>query len=351
MISFGFYDSINHDRRYSAFQFGSMFDGLIRDGIFMSIGTCFKVIPGEYMTIIVGAGKAWFNRTWTLNDAPLPLTLQQSEILLDRIDAIVLDINSEEDVRSNGIVIVKGTPSKNPQNPTLANTSYHHQYPLAYILVKSGVTSIRAADITNAVGTSATPYVTGILDTVNIDSLVDQWKDQWDEFYENQTSDMESTSAFWKDAWATWYDAQTSEIQTAYLSWKQGWDAWSDEYRTEMEDTADEWESLWNTWFYTYINQNQQEIVTWKQERDEAFEEWFNSLQTTLDSDVAANLTNRIIQLESCCEVVKEFMDGFLSNLTEDHTFYDRLSDNNDNEILDSSGHPINGKLVFIIKG
>lgn len=375
MISFGFYDSLNHDRRYNAIQFGSLFDGILRDGIFMSIGTCFRVIPAEDMMVLVGVGRAWFNHTWTLNDAPLPMHLSQSEVLLDRIDAIVIDVNGNQISRTNDIMIIKGTPSKTPKRPTLINDSNHHQYPLAFISVRAGVTSIRAADITSMIGTSSTPYVTGILDTVNIDALLDQWKDQWQEFFEGQTLDMETTNAFWKREWQLWYEAQTNEIQDAYLAWQSEWSLWSNKYKTEMENTADEWKDLWNAWFYAYINQNQQMISEWQQDRDTEFRTWFDSLKTMLEPDVATNLAKRIAELESCCGIVKDF----ITNLTAEHAIYDELYDNSwtsydnvldsDNmdvldsdsdaingrnyasePILDSDGHTIGGRVIFVTK-
>lgn len=375
MISFGFYDSINHDRRYNAIQFGSLFDGILRDGIFMSIGTCFRVIPAEDMMVLVGPGRAWFNHTWTLNDALLPVYIPQSEVLLDRIDAVVIDVNGNQASRTNDIMVIKGTPSKTPQRPTLINDSEHHQYPLAFISVRAGVTSIRAADITSMIGTSSTPYVTGILDTVNIDALLDQWKDQWQEFFEGQTLDMETTNAFWKREWQLWYEAQTNEIQDAYLAWQSEWSLWSSKYKTEMENTADEWKDLWNAWFYAYINQNQQMISEWQQDRDAEFRTWFDSLKTMLEPDVATNLAKRIAELESCCGIVKDF----ITNLTVEHAIYDELYDNSwtsydnvldsDNidvrdsdsdaingrnyasePILDSDGHTIGGKVIFVTK-
>ena len=33
-FSFGFYNAVNHDRRYDAVQFGQIFDGIISDGVY-----------------------------------------------------------------------------------------------------------------------------------------------------------------------------------------------------------------------------------------------------------------------------------------------------------------------------
>lgn len=107
-------------------------------------------------------------------------------MILNRIDAVVLEVDARESVRANAIKIIKGTPATNPAKPTMISTTDRWQYPLAYIRVNSGVTSIRQANINNAVGTSECPFVTAPLEKMSIDALVAQWKDQWDAFYEKK---------------------------------------------------------------------------------------------------------------------------------------------------------------------
>ena len=206
-VTYGFYNSKNKDRRYDAIQMSSIFDGIIRDGILQHVGTAMMVKESTGMMVNVGIGRAWFNHTWTLNDALLPLTVPQSEVILNRIDAVILEVDSRESVRANTIKIVKGTPATNPVKPSMIKTNDRWQYPLAYIRVNSGVTSIRQANITNTVGTSECPFVTAPLEKMSIDALVAQWKDQWDAFYEKETSDMEATNSFWKDQWSKWFNA------------------------------------------------------------------------------------------------------------------------------------------------
>ena len=76
MVTSGFYDSLNHDRRYSSIQFGSIFDGVIQDGVFQHVGSRLMVSQNSGMMISVGTGRAWFNHTWTYNDSILPLTVR-----------------------------------------------------------------------------------------------------------------------------------------------------------------------------------------------------------------------------------------------------------------------------------
>lgn len=184
-VSCGFYDSLNGDRKYSSPQISYLFNALIKDGVFMHIGDHLTVKQNYGMQIIVGSGLAWFNSTWTLNDADYPLTLDAADLLAPRIDAIVLEVNESISKRDNAIKIVKGTPSSVPQKPSLTNSSDIHQYALAYITVGVNVSEITDANIENQIGLEGCPFVSGVLETVAIDSLISQWKSQFEEWFES----------------------------------------------------------------------------------------------------------------------------------------------------------------------
>lgn len=188
-LTYGFYNSMNNDRKYDATQMSSIFDGIIRDGVFATIGTAMVVTADAGSTVKVGIGRAWFNHTWTLNDAILPITGEKAELLLDRIDAVVLEINASDDVRANTVKFVTGTPAQSPERPTMINTDLVHQYPLCYIYRTANSTDITQADITNMVGTSECPFVTGILDVINTDELIQQWKARFDEWMNIEQED------------------------------------------------------------------------------------------------------------------------------------------------------------------
>ena len=202
-VTYGFYNSINGDRKYNALEMSSIFDGIIVDGVYMSIGDALNVQSSGGMGITVGIGRAWFDHTWTLNDSLLPLTLESSDVLLNRIDAVVLEINNNTEVRRNEIKIVKGAPASNPVRPTLVKSELLNQHPLAYISVPKGATSISLSNITNAVGTSECPFVTGVLEGMNIDNLVAQWGAQWAEWISSNTSEFESWFQEMKDQLST----------------------------------------------------------------------------------------------------------------------------------------------------
>lgn len=212
-VSSGFFNSLNGDRKYNAAQMSAIFDGLIIDGVFASIGTAFAVKAAGGLTVNVGIGKAWFDHTWTVNDSILPMTAPEAEVLLDRIDAVVLEVNGMESVRENTIKFVKGNPSSAPSRPTLTNEGNVHQYPLCYIYRKYGTAVINQADITPMVGTESTPFVTGILQTVSLDELLGKWQDELDRFTDARSQEVDDWIAQEESDFTTWFDKMKADLQ------------------------------------------------------------------------------------------------------------------------------------------
>ena len=171
-ITYGFYDSVSSDRLYNAKQMGSIFDGLILDGVYGGYGDVLATIEDTGMDISVGSGRTWFDHTWTYNDAAIGKTIATADALLNRIDIVYLEINENVGVRANSIDVLTGTPASSPVPPDLTNTSTIHQYALAHIYVGAGVTEIVQANITNKVGTVDTPYVTILVESEDLQAQV-----------------------------------------------------------------------------------------------------------------------------------------------------------------------------------
>ena len=194
-VTYGFYNSLNKDRVYNAEQMSSIFNGIITDGVFASIGGSLMPIVGTGMQVVVKTGKCWFNSTWTLNDALLPLDIPAADVSLTRIDAVVVEINSAVSTRANTIKVIKGTPSANPAKPALANTETLHQYALGYVTVSAGVTSITADKIEVNVGKSTCPFITSVLQQTDITALFNQWDAEFNTWFENVQAQLSGNVA------------------------------------------------------------------------------------------------------------------------------------------------------------
>lgn len=261
-VSSGFFNSLNGDRKYNAAQMSAIFDGLIIDGVFASIGTAFAVKAAGGLTVNVGIGKAWFDHTWTVNDSILPMTAPEAEVLLDRIDAVVLEVNGMESVRNNTIKFVKGNPSSAPSRPTLTNEGNVHQYPLCYIYRKYGTAVINQADITPMVGTESTPFVTGILQTISLDELLGKWQDELDRFADARSKEVDDWIAQEESDFTAWFNKMKADLQ-------------------QEQTVLDQW-----------IASEQADFLA-----------WYNQMKDQLSGDVAGNL-----QLEIDKEEVKRIL-------------------------------------------
>lgn len=194
-FTYGFYNSKGGDRKYNADQMGNLFDGILNDGVFDNVGNIFATVPGEGLQVLVKSGRAWFNKTWSYNDAAYPIYLERPDVAVPRIDAIVLEVDRRETHRRNRIGYVKGMPSIIPTKPTLTNTDLIRQYPLSYVTVRAGTSSINSSDIEIRVGQSDCPFVTGILQTANIDDLFAAWNEQFTTWFEGVNSQLEGDVA------------------------------------------------------------------------------------------------------------------------------------------------------------
>ena len=261
-VSSGFFNSLNGDRKYNAAQMSAIFDGLIIDGVFASIGTAFAVKAAGGLTVNVGIGKAWFDHTWTVNDSILPMTAPEAEVLLDRIDAVVREVNGMESVRNNTIKFVKGNPSSAPSRPTLTNEGNVHQYPLCYIYRKYGTAVINQADITPMVGTESTPFVTGILQTISLDELLGKWQDELDRFTDARSKEVDDWIAQEESDFTAWFNKMKADLQ-------------------QEQTVLDQW-----------IASEQADFLA-----------WYNQMKDQLSGDVAGNL-----QLEIDKEEVKRIL-------------------------------------------
>lgn len=283
-VTSGFFNSLNGDRKYNAEQMSAIFNGIINDGVFASIGTAFGVRAATGNSITVGIGRAWFNSAWLYNDSILPLECEESEVVLHRYDAVVIEIDHSQEVRTGSIKVVQGTPGSSPAKPTMIHTDYVHQYPLAYIYRPAGSTTVSQANIENRVGTSECPYITAILQVTNIDNIVAQWEGQWD---------------VWRGQWP-------------------------------------QWEAAWNLWFTEQTQNVDQETEQWMAQMQTNFESWFNSLKIILDGDVAGNLANSIVELQNRFKI-----------LAEERAVYEVIQDSSDDILEDSNGNPIEGRVVM----
>lgn len=190
-IRFGFYDSLNGDRRYDALDMSSLFDGVILDGMYATINHYMEVEPvaGTGLRVVVRPGRAILNHTWNYNDSNLQLSLGTAHASLSRKDAIVLEVN--RNTRTNAIKVISGTASANPQPPQLTGNANIMQYVLAYVRVRPKATSIKVSDISIQIGLTI-PFTFGLMKQIPIEEYK-KYYDKWFNKFNNLLSELKRT--------------------------------------------------------------------------------------------------------------------------------------------------------------
>lgn len=212
-ITYGFFNATKqsdgtYDRAYNSDQISDMFEGLVSDGVFESIGDAMVVTAKSGMTVQVGTGRASIDGRWIRNDAKMDITLAASNIALNRWSAIVMRLNMSS--RTMSIVEKVGTAATNPVKPSLTNSTTVKEKCLAYVYVKAGAGSITQVDISDVrADTSVCGWVTGVIKQVDTRQLFLQYQAA----YERQLATMQAWETQQKAAFDTWFAALTDQLQ------------------------------------------------------------------------------------------------------------------------------------------
>lgn len=183
-ITYGFYDSLNGDRRYTAQQFTELISSMITEGIFENAGDRFHVRRSLTATdgVRVGTGRCWFNGIWVKNDEEINLSLgsYNPSSGYSRIDAVYLYVDKAN--RTAGIASKAGTSTNaNPERPVMSE----NELPLAFVHRTCDQSSGSVISlITETMGTPDCPYVTATLPFNNITNVVRGWNDEFYEWFQ-----------------------------------------------------------------------------------------------------------------------------------------------------------------------
>lgn len=256
----GFYPSKNGDRKYGASDFGRFLNGLICDGVFLTVYNQFKVSPASPdnpgRSIIVDTGKAWFNGTWLELVDEYSIECAESYRDGDRYDAIVIAINTtDSDVtydeqvlpaNDTTIIAIKGIKSTagNPVVPITAGnqevTEGVYLYPLADIYRGRDTAAITTSDIRIRVGESVCPYAEALVTPSNdATEFTEMWRAQLDAFIDSLHTDWEAEKEKYNEDWNLYFDAKKTETDNWLANEEATINAWFERIKGTLgEDVA-----------------------------------------------------------------------------------------------------------------
>lgn len=196
-IKYGFFNSVNGDRKYNADDISNFFIKLISDGVFPTPATNLQVVESSGMKVNVSAGWGFIRCKYVYNTTYESLTVEPSDLVLNRIDRVVMRLDPSVSARNIILTVKKGTPAATPEPPELTRVSDGiYELSLAQIAVNAGASAITQADITDErPDGDVCGYVAGLINQIDAGNLFAQF-----------------SSAFY-----SWFDAVKSEIASATL--------------------------------------------------------------------------------------------------------------------------------------
>lgn len=138
-----------YDRAISSAPYRKLLRELFKTGIMPTDSSNMQVAAGEGMSVIVNPGFAMVEGCMKLEEEVTNLSIQASDSALDRIDTVVLRLDSNENVRSCEFAIVSGVPSLVPIRPELTRNESVYEIGLADVLVSKTITVISDSKITD----------------------------------------------------------------------------------------------------------------------------------------------------------------------------------------------------------
>ena len=167
------------------------------NGVFSSVGSGLSVSANNNMTVSVGTGGAHIEGALYYNSAPIALSVEAADAVLNRIDRVVLQFNTSVSVRSVRVLIRTGTAATNPVAPELRRESNLYEIALADVYVGKGKASISQSAITDQRLNSALCgfVVAAIPSSVDTTGLFDQYQASLNEWLETVAAALDETLA------------------------------------------------------------------------------------------------------------------------------------------------------------
>lgn len=185
MVTYGFFNSVDGDRRYTADQMSTYFKGLISDGVYEGVGSALVVTAGDGMTVNVGTGRAIIDCKWINLDGVESLPISPASPTQARYTAVVVRLDREN--RQMVLTTVDGEPAASPVMPEIGDD----ELCLAMVYVTANAVSISQVNITDMRGSQYCLWVTGLIDQLDTSTLFLQWQTAFDEWFSALTGRLQ----------------------------------------------------------------------------------------------------------------------------------------------------------------
>jgi hypothetical protein len=187
---YGFFNSVNNDRVYDASDVAGFLKKFFTNGVFNnSLG----VSANDNMTVSVATGNANINGYSYENTETLVLDIDESDSELGRIDSVIcrLDLTN----RQITTMILEGSYSSDPSQPSITRTGTIYDLRLANISVPAGATRITTDMITDTRFGADCGNVTQAVLELSTDEIFKQYEAWFTEWFANLEDQLDDNQA------------------------------------------------------------------------------------------------------------------------------------------------------------
>lgn len=156
------------------------------NGVFgVSNTNCFKVVShtGGGMNLTVQPGACLINGATAYNREETQVTIENGESL-PRIDAIVLRLDDNKAQRSIRVEVIKGIAQSSPTKPAPVREGVIYDLVLAYVSVRSNVSTLTNAEITDVRMDDESCGFVNAISKIDVNSLYTQQRSLFDAWFE-----------------------------------------------------------------------------------------------------------------------------------------------------------------------
>ena len=215
-----FFDSTDEDiREYAADEFAEYFGSVIGNGIFNG-GTSLQVYAdGTGQSVCVRPGRAWINGYYyaLISDssgADKEIALEAADAANDRIDAVVLRLDTSVAARRIALYVIKGTAAAVPTAPAPVRSGEIYDLVLAQVRVKANTLAIAAGSVTDKRLDAAVCGTVNSLITVDLShmqAVFDKKEAEWTKMKSDDETEWSTLMTDCNSEWNGWMTDCNSE--------------------------------------------------------------------------------------------------------------------------------------------
>lgn len=207
--------NIVYDRTYYASDFNKYLNRVVSNGVFATPSNNLQVLASSGMEVIIKTGGGRIDGAWLENDSDFTITLDEADVILNRIDRIVMQLNYSD--RTFDIVYKVGELASNPVAPSLIRTEQIIEYSLARIYVAKGTTTITQSMITDTRPLEDECGLIATMGEMESNNYFIQMQDYIENYISTKSSEYETWEETMEAAFDSWFESIKEDVRTTTL--------------------------------------------------------------------------------------------------------------------------------------